>query len=209
MLVFQSRSSIHSRRPRKTIRRALLACYESRRLVLSSLGYASYQEYLDSDDWKAIKGKVLRRDPFCFGCGGRAWQVHHMAYSFEVLLGTRTSMLVPICRECHEKIEFRGKEKRTVVEANEQLFLISNRPRLVIEKLRNEQLAINRKLSSDYVGLVEEAKRQPRFKSPPMRLPRKKPRPPPAPPGNHDCRGCKYRMAIYGSAFCRKCLADR
>jgi len=178
-------------------------------LILSSLGYASYKEYLGSVDWKAIKEEVLRRDKLCFGCGCIAWQVHHMAYSFEVLLGTRTSMLVPICGDCHKKIEFRGKEKRTIAEANEELFRISNRPRLVIEKLRNEQISINRKEISGYRSLPEQVERPQRFRSPPIRKPKIKKRPPDAPPGERDCRGCKYRMAVYGLPFCRKCLKEK
>lgn len=98
-------------------------CYVDRNENLSELGYAGYQDYLKSDDWKAIRARKLATDPNCMTCGSTAAQVHHISYHPEVLLGLRDVLLVCLCDKCHEEIEVTGEgAKRTLREANEVLF---------------------------------------------------------------------------------------
>jgi len=71
-----------------------------------------YQEYLQSDGWDRVRGKVLDRAKYiCEGCGERrATQVHHLTYEDprgeEMLFN-----LVALCRDCHEKITKRQEER--------------------------------------------------------------------------------------------------
>jgi 5-methylcytosine-specific restriction endonuclease McrA len=63
-----------------------------------------YNKYLQSDDWKAKRGKVLERcDGLCEGCReAPATQVHHLTYNHvgdELLYE-----LVGICDACHERV---------------------------------------------------------------------------------------------------------
>lgn len=96
--------------------------YYKRNDRLSELGYAGYEEYLKSDDWKAIRDRKLMKFPSCLLCKRHATQVHHTDYSNEVLLGLETRLLVTLCEECHKKIEFDNSgNKRSLREANASL----------------------------------------------------------------------------------------
>jgi hypothetical protein len=95
--------------------------YRRRNDKLSQLGYAGYAEYLKGDDWKRVREDKLRRFPQCLLCERVANQVHHLDYSHEVLLGLRPQLLVTLCGDCHERIEFDGGEKRSLPEANAEL----------------------------------------------------------------------------------------
>lgn len=95
-----------------------MRCYAKRDKHLSELGYASYDIYLSSDDWKGIRAKKLRHHKHCVLCDAIATQVHHLSYAPEVLLGLRHSLLVTVCDKCHIFIEFNGDRKRTLEEAN-------------------------------------------------------------------------------------------
>ena len=86
--------------------------YKRRNESLPWIGYASYQEYLRSDDWAVIRKRVLARNPECRCCGRPASQVHHWDYEADVLLGLRDNLLLSVCEPCHEGIEFDGTDKR-------------------------------------------------------------------------------------------------
>lgn len=92
--------------------------YFDRNARLSELGYRSYAEYLQSEDWKKIRNEVLEQTPTCVACANVACQVHHLNYSNRVLLGIAREYLVPICRGCHEAIEIDDGEKRSLPAAN-------------------------------------------------------------------------------------------
>lgn len=86
---------------------------QHRKQSLLEMGFTSYRQYLDSDLWKGIRERVLKRDRGCCRrCGGHATQVHHTHYWREVLEGRDDSYLVAICRGCHKAIEFKHGEKR-------------------------------------------------------------------------------------------------
>lgn len=98
------------------------AHYSNRNKRLLELGHESYQAYLESDEWKAIRAKVLKRDRHkCVLCGKHATQVHHRSYHVKALIGAKTLSLVSICRTCHESIEFSNGSKTELKEANRRM----------------------------------------------------------------------------------------
>lgn len=103
-------------------RYAPMRCYEKRKENLSFCGYASYPEYLASDDWKALRASILTENPKCRICRKPAAQVHHLDYRIPTLLGLWRERLVSLCRECHHGIEFDGSTKRPLHLANDELF---------------------------------------------------------------------------------------
>ncbi len=106
-------------------RRRQMECYADRDFELKALGYTSYPEYLKSSDWAKIRGEILENSPKCFLCDRDATQVHHLDYSPRTLLGLCRQLLVSLCNACHERIEFDGKEKRTLFHANGYLFTLA------------------------------------------------------------------------------------
>lgn len=116
--------------------------YGERDDLLNSLGYSSYQDYLNSPLWWQIRNavfamhfvpngreitvpsKVNGQSVFRLGsvkcriCPRQAKQVHHLSYARDVLLGKDLSKLIPVCRKCHELIElFPNGMKRSLLEA--------------------------------------------------------------------------------------------
>lgn len=75
--------------------------------------WGDYSEYLNSDDWKRQRLRIMRRDNGrCTsqlpGCTQQGQQVHHreggFAYKFlEVLGATPDYLLTTICTTCHDK----------------------------------------------------------------------------------------------------------
>ena len=69
-----------------------------------------YQEYIESDAWKALRARVLKRDGgMCQGClDARATEVHHMSYRN---FGAEFAFeLVALCSSCHQRIHQRPEE---------------------------------------------------------------------------------------------------
>lgn len=67
-------------------------------------GYASYEEYLDSEEWAVKRDAVLNRDGHkCQACLVEvATQVHHLTY--DRIYEEPMFDLVSVCRACHEKV---------------------------------------------------------------------------------------------------------
>lgn len=65
---------------------------------------AEYQTYLNSNEWKAKRLKVLRRAGFkCQKCKKKqATQVHHKTY--KRIFNERLSDLQAVCAKCHTDI---------------------------------------------------------------------------------------------------------
>lgn len=63
-----------------------------------------YNEYLKSDQWRALRTKVLSRDNFiCQSClTEKAAEVHHLTY--DNLFNEHAFELVSLCKACHERI---------------------------------------------------------------------------------------------------------
>lgn len=107
---------------RKVRARSLRSSYGKRKEKLVGLGFSSYSAYLASEQWQAIRAKVLEKCSKCVLCGKVADCVHHLDYGVETLMGLRDFNLVSLCGECHKGIEFDGNWKRTLVQANKALF---------------------------------------------------------------------------------------
>jgi len=81
--------------------------YTSRNEALRSLGYPTYQAYLESPLWASIRKKVLARDGHCcLLCGSWATQVHHLEYLLPTLLGQDLRGMASICGDCHHHVEY-------------------------------------------------------------------------------------------------------
>ena len=92
--------------------------YVSRGFWLSQMDFKTYREYLASDLWKDIRVRAFKTHGYrCFLCGERAFEVHHLRYHKNDLTGKRLKYLRPICRSCHQGIEFEGGKKQSVREA--------------------------------------------------------------------------------------------
>ena len=74
-------------------------------LRLHTLGFSSYQGYLASPHWQAIKSayrKNRKLPQYCIGCRNEHFELHHRSYA---RLGHETiGDLIALCRECHSKV---------------------------------------------------------------------------------------------------------
>jgi len=90
-----------------------MRAYKDRDVALSQLGYGSYREYLKSKAWKDIYARVMDKgDGKCVLCDGTATQCHHTFYSKKNLTGKKIAGIVPMCRDCHERIELMPDGKK-------------------------------------------------------------------------------------------------
>lgn len=71
-----------------------------------------YKLYLESDQWKILRQKVLERDNhICCKCGGKANQVHHEKYNLNVWIDVPMKYLKSTCKDCHKILDKERKEK--------------------------------------------------------------------------------------------------
>ncbi len=90
--------------------------------------YASYQDYLASQDWKQRRARILKRDNYqCTMCGtGMNLRVHHIRYP-DILGEEPDEDLITVCDSCHEKIH--GNDIKQKDEALRERVLIENHMR--------------------------------------------------------------------------------
>ena len=70
-----------------------------------------YPDYLQSEEWKALKLKVFgRSNGFCEKCGAKASETHHTSYPKDFKDDSETN-LQALCRTCHitAHIEQKGR----------------------------------------------------------------------------------------------------
>jgi len=93
--------------------------YAKRNENVRKLGFKDYAQYLNSSLWADIRKRHFQTSGFaCYGCGNRAYQVHHRHYDLSVLNGQKLDGLVSLCDTCHRKIEFNENgEKDLCVES--------------------------------------------------------------------------------------------
>lgn len=94
--------------------------YRLRDAILRDMGFDSYQQYLQSDKWAAIRSRaLLKNQGRCFKCGRQATQVHHSRYEHKGLSGQSLRHLWPVCAKCHTSAEVsESGEKRSIHSAN-------------------------------------------------------------------------------------------
>lgn len=112
--------------------------YRARNEVLKDMGYASYEDYLCSDLWHRIRARCFARfGTRCRMCTGRAQLIHHLSYGREVLEGRHLDPLIPLCEDCHKKLEFKPDGKKRSVIAMQTTYrrltgaavsILSNKP---------------------------------------------------------------------------------
>jgi hypothetical protein len=86
--------------------------------ILKELGYNSYGEYVSGVVWANVRDKVFReKGTRCLVCTRRATVVHHKAYSENVLRGVDITPLVPLCWDCHQRIEYDTDGKKLSLDA--------------------------------------------------------------------------------------------
>jgi hypothetical protein len=96
---------------------------------------AGYRDYLAGDSWRRIKRKVLKAaNHECACCEQRAKTLHHRDYRPRVLSGNDTTPLVPVCDDCHGKIDNFGGRPRSWQEKERIL------AEMVATKDRNEEM---------------------------------------------------------------------
>lgn len=119
----------------------------------------AYANYLASDLWVSIRGRVLSKRPWCELCGDRATQVHHDSYHTLVMLGEVTDSLVSICKDCHEGIEFEGHQKLTSREVRQKLrkWLVDTGRGWVAERLKEAQKKLTKKAKPKPVSKPSKA----------------------------------------------------
>lgn len=103
--------------------------YYKRNEYLKEMGYGSYSEYLSSSLWRSIVRRVYQEcGRGCRLCEHKATEIHHLGYGRKVLEGKTLKPLVPLCRECHERIEFTPDgTKRMMKEAHSAFMLLWNK----------------------------------------------------------------------------------
>lgn len=87
--------------------------YRSRNLVLASMGFEDYSKYLASGLWRDVRAKVFAaKGHDCRLCDGPATELHHNRYTHADLTGKCIAFIEPICRACHDRIEFDRKGRK-------------------------------------------------------------------------------------------------
>ena len=87
--------------------------YQVARSTESAQWWARYNEYLQSDEWRAKRRAVMERARgVCEGCrSARATQVHHLTYQHAghvVPGGELLWELVAVCDDCHDRAHMRA-----------------------------------------------------------------------------------------------------
>lgn len=101
---------------------AVFTAYQQRDLVLLGMGFSSYALYQRSSLWRGIRERQLKVQPWCTGCGRKAWQVHHLRYDKPTMLGRCPGSLVSVCGTCHYSSEFDAiGTKLSIDEVNKRL----------------------------------------------------------------------------------------
>lgn len=82
--------------------------------------YASYYDYLRSEEWQQKRLQVLVRDNFkCQLCGsGKNVQAHHISYE-NLYTEAELDDLVTLCKACHEKVHSTDLERKFEKQTND------------------------------------------------------------------------------------------
>lgn len=123
----------------------VFTAYQQRDAVLLGMGFSSYAQYQRSSLWKGIRERQLTRQPWCTGCGGKAWQVHHLMYDKPTMLGRGLGSLVSVCGHCHFSCEFDSLgSKLSMEEVNKRLLAMLRRHPAAVRKNAQTAKAIKR-----------------------------------------------------------------
>lgn len=82
---------------------------------LADLGYPSYEAYLRSEHWQDVRRRYREsgRPQRCVGCDNPRYELHHRSYA---RIGCEhLNDLIPLCRDCHEKVHAFHKAHGTLI----------------------------------------------------------------------------------------------
>lgn len=122
--------------------------YRSRNLVLASMGFDTYAKYLASNLWREVREKVFAaKGRCCHLCSSPASELHHNRYSHADLTGKCIDFIDPICRACHDRIEFDRKGRKMDLNAVRSRYhnLRNNKPKARPQAPRPERIVDWRK----------------------------------------------------------------
>lgn len=96
------------KRKRKKRRKSVTRKKKARTLKTEDKRRKRYREYLQSDEWKAMRSLVLKRDhASCILCGSTLFlHVHHRHY--KTLYAETGKELATLCRTCHKSLHAKG-----------------------------------------------------------------------------------------------------
>lgn len=61
----------------------------------------------------------------CYVCGGRAADMHHVFHGADKKISEETGCMLPLCRNCHNKVHHNGGElDRELKEEAQRIYLI-------------------------------------------------------------------------------------
>lgn len=110
---------------RKKCRRPEKWEFAERAKTLKRLGFESYEEYLESSQWKEIRSRVRKaKGRKCHLCSGKADHIHHNRYEEADLLGETLEMLEPLCDRCHKGIHFTKKGRWRTLQETRHVFAV-------------------------------------------------------------------------------------
>ena len=103
-----------------------IKAYLKRNEILRSMGYRSYRSYLKSPLYKGIRKQVFGKyHGKCAICVKKASECHHRRYLRSDLTGSNLNFIIPVCHECHTKIElYPTGKKRSFSSAQSQCRLL-------------------------------------------------------------------------------------
>jgi len=94
--------------------RSVKKSYEDRDLIIKSMGFKNYNDYLSSALWNNIRQIVIRTfNGKCQFCNNSVTEIHHSSYDKETLLGHKYDNLHPVCNKCHHKMEYFDNGEKT------------------------------------------------------------------------------------------------
>lgn len=98
--------------------------YAIRDMLIKSLGFSGYRDYMKSELWASIRSKKIKSNPKCQVCDSAASCVHHARYTRKNLDGRSDDLLVSLCHSCHHRVEFNDDEKEGVYDAFTRLMCL-------------------------------------------------------------------------------------
>ncbi len=140
---------------------AFARTYEERNAILRSIGFEDYRSYLASDLWAGISKRVLSSGRRCWVCRRRksATQCHHDVYTRRNLLGETLEGIYPACAICHPALEFKGKTKRSLIEARAECRRLRNWkkwPKIVARKLKGYRRRRRKRRKPRFIRELDE-----------------------------------------------------
>jgi hypothetical protein len=131
--------------------------YTSRNANLQRLGIGSYREYLASDLWKDVRSKVYAvKGSHCYLCGNPATELHHNRYHKNDLVGKRLKYINPICRPCHDGIEFNQEGEKVTLQTASRLFKRRRREHNTGEPVRNGRAKVPSMMNPPIVPFIKK-----------------------------------------------------